>query len=54
MPCSSISDPELVSRRLIFVAYCVLGLHEANLFDMGQKYEGEFTAAEIMEMADAA
>jgi maleamate amidohydrolase len=55
---ASVVDATQLNFRPLVATDCVgdraLGPHEANLFDMGQKYAGLFTAAEIMEMADAA
>lgn len=55
---ASVVDAMQLNFRPLVATDCVgdraLDPHEVNLFDMGQKYAGLYTAAEIMEMADAA
>jgi maleamate amidohydrolase len=54
---ASVVDAMQLNYRPVVAFDCVgdraLGPHEANLFDMGQKYAALMTAAEIMEAADA-
>jgi maleamate amidohydrolase len=54
---ASVVDAMQYNYRPIVATDCVgdraLGPHEANLFDMGQKYAALMSSAEIMEAADA-
>lgn len=55
---ASVIDAMQLNYRPIVATDCVgdraLGPHDANLFDMGQKYAALMTSAAIMEVTDAA